>query len=78
MVWITEEEYNNYHQRKQVIRRNYIKQLMREKCFTSGAISRGTGISHSVIRRFLLGGGIRFRTFDRIRLFCERYQKIKK
>jgi len=75
MVWITESEYNDYHQRKQGSRRNYIKCLMREKCFTAGTISKGIGISRSVIRRFLLGGGMNFRTFDRIRLFCEKYQR---
>lgn len=78
MTWITEEEYEEYHQRKAAARRNYIWRLVRQKGLNAHAVGKGTGISTSVVRRFLQGGDTHNRTYDKIRLFCERYQRPTK
>lgn len=78
MTWITDEEYEAYHRRKAAARRNYILRLVRAKNLNAHAIGKGTGISASVVRRFLRGGDPGTRTYDKIRLFCERYERPKR
>lgn len=77
MTWITEEEYEAYHRAKATARRNYIWKLVRQKGLNAHAIGKGTGISPSVVRRFLRGGDPGTRTYDKIRLYCERYQRTR-
>lgn len=78
MTWITEEEYEAYSRTKAAARRNYIWRLVRTKNLNAHAIGKGTGISASVVRRFLRGGNIEMRTYDKVRLFCERYERPKR
>ena len=79
MTWITDEEYDAYHRRKAVARRNYIWRLVRQKGLNAHAIGKGTGISASVVRRFLRGDGDPgWATYDKVRLFVERYQRPKR
>lgn len=79
MTWITDEEYEAYHRKMAAARRNYIWRLCRTKGLNAHAIGKGTGISASVIRRFLRGyGDPGTRTYDKVRLFCERYQRPKR
>lgn len=78
MTWITDKEFEEYHQRKAAARRNFIWRLIRQKGLNASAIAKGTGISRSVVHRFLSGGDPGTRTYDKIRLFCERYQRPTK
>jgi len=78
MTWITDEEYEGYVRTKAAARRNYIWKLARTKNLNAHAIGKGTGISASVVRRFLRGGNVEMKTFDKIRLFCERHERPKR
>lgn len=79
MVWITDEEYEAVHRRKAKARHDYIMRLVRLKHLNAYAIGKGTGISASVVRRFLRGEGEpSWATYDKVRLFVERYQRPKK
>ena len=77
-MWITDEEYEAYHRAKAKARRDYIWRLVRQKGLNAHAIGKGTGISASVVRRFLRGGDPETKTYDKIRLFCERYSRPKR
>lgn len=78
MIWITDEEYEAVHRRKAKARHDYIMRLVRLKHLNAYAIGKGTGISASVVRRFLRGEGEpSARTYDKIRLFCERCEVPK-
>jgi len=78
MMWISNEEYEKNRRRRAAARRYYIKRLVREKLLNAHAIAKGTGLSPSVVRRFLKGGDVYTRTYDKIRLFCERSERYER
>lgn len=73
MPWITDTEYEAYHRKKDAARRGYIMRLARSKGLNAHAIAKGTGLNPSVVWKFFRGLEPTFRTYDRIRLFCENY-----
>jgi len=74
-MWISDAEFEAYHKAKADNRRGYIRRIMGEKRLRPYTVAKGTGISTSVVRRFLNGGDINTRTYDKIRLFVDKAER---